>query len=50
LGRDIGAADALALGIACDAVILNTGHIVYDGPAEDARNQPELFHVHLGVY
>jgi branched-chain amino acid transport system ATP-binding protein len=40
----------LALGVADDVVILNTGRIVYDGPAEDARNQPELLHVHLGVY
>ena len=40
----------LALGVADDVVILNTGRIVYDGPAEDARNQPELLHAHLGVY
>ena len=40
----------LALGLADDVVILNTGRIVYDGPAEDARNQPELLHAHLGVY
>jgi branched-chain amino acid transport system ATP-binding protein len=40
----------LALGVADDVVILNTGRIVYDGPAEDARNQPGLLHVHLGVY
>jgi branched-chain amino acid transport system ATP-binding protein len=40
----------LALGVADDVVILNTGRIVYDGPAEDARNQPELLQAHLGVY
>jgi len=40
----------LALGVADDVVILNTGRIVYDGPAEDARSQPELLHAHLGVY
>ena len=40
----------LALGVADDVVILNTGRIVYDGPAEEARNQPGLLHVHLGVY
>jgi len=40
----------LALGVADDVVILNTGHIVYDGPAEDAQNQPDLLHAHLGVY
>jgi branched-chain amino acid transport system ATP-binding protein len=40
----------LALGVADDVVILNTGRIVYDGPAEDARNQPELLYAHLGVY
>jgi branched-chain amino acid transport system ATP-binding protein len=40
----------LALGVADDVVILNTGRIVYDGPAEDAQNQPELLHAHLGVY
>jgi branched-chain amino acid transport system ATP-binding protein len=40
----------LALGVADDVVILNTGRIVYDGPAQNARNQAELLHVHLGVY
>jgi branched-chain amino acid transport system ATP-binding protein len=40
----------LALGVADDVVILNTGRIVYDGLAEDAQNQPELLHAHLGVY
>jgi branched-chain amino acid transport system ATP-binding protein len=40
----------LALRVADDVVILNTGHIVYDGLAEDAQNQPDLLHGHLGVY
>ena len=41
---------ALALGVDDDIVILNTGRIVYDGAADDARNQPDLLHAHLGVY
>jgi branched-chain amino acid transport system ATP-binding protein len=40
----------LALRVADDVVILNTGRIVYDSLAEDARNHPELLHAHLGVY
>jgi branched-chain amino acid transport system ATP-binding protein len=40
----------LALRVADEVLILNTGRIVYDGPAEDARNQPGLLHAHLGVY
>jgi branched-chain amino acid transport system ATP-binding protein len=40
----------LALRVADDNVILNTGHIVYDGLAEDAQNQPDLLRAHLGVY
>ena len=40
----------LALGVADDVVILNTGRIVFDGPAEDARKQPDLLHANLGVY
>jgi ABC-type branched-subunit amino acid transport system ATPase component len=48
LGRDLDAADAQRF--ASDAVILITGRIVYDGPVEDARNQPELLHVYLGIY
>jgi ABC-type branched-subunit amino acid transport system ATPase component len=50
LGRDFGVMDTLALRVADDVVILNTGRIVYDGPAEDTRNQPELLHAHLGIY
>jgi branched-chain amino acid transport system ATP-binding protein len=40
----------LALGVADDVVILNTGRIVFDGPAEDARRQPDLLHANLGVF
>ena len=40
----------LALGVADDVAILNTGRIVYDGSVEDARNQPGLLRAHLGVY
>ena len=40
----------LALAVADDVVILNTGRIVFDGSAADARAQPELLHAHLGVY
>jgi len=40
----------LALGVADDVVILNTGRIVFDGLAEDARQQPDLLHANLGVY
>ena len=40
----------LALRVADDVVILNTGRIVYDGTAADARNQPELLRTNLGVF
>jgi branched-chain amino acid transport system ATP-binding protein len=40
----------LALRVADDVVILNTGRIVYDGTAADARSQPELLHANLGVF
>ena len=39
----------LALKVADDVVILNTGRIVYDGAAGDARARPELLQQHLGV-
>jgi ABC-type branched-subunit amino acid transport system ATPase component len=48
LARDIDAEDAPR--VADDVMILNTGRIVYDGPAEDARNQPELLRARLGRY
>ena len=39
----------LALGVADDAVILNTGRIVYDGTAEDLRRRPDLLQQNLGI-
>jgi branched-chain amino acid transport system ATP-binding protein len=40
---------ALALRVADDVAILNTGRIVYDGTAEDLRGKPELLQQNLGV-
>ena len=40
----------LALGVADDVVILNTGRIVYDGPAAELERQADLLHANLGVY
>ena len=40
----------LALGVAYDVVILNTGRIVYDGLATDLENQADVLHANLGVY
>jgi branched-chain amino acid transport system ATP-binding protein len=40
----------LALRVADDVAILNTGRIVYDGTAADAQDQPELLHANLGVF
>ena len=39
----------LALRVADDVAILNTGRIVYDGTAEDLRGKPELLQQNLGV-
>jgi branched-chain amino acid transport system ATP-binding protein len=39
----------LALGVADDVAILNTGRIVYEGSAAQARAQPELLNSHLGI-
>ena len=39
----------LALRVADDVAILNTGRIVYDGPVADAASKPELLHQNLGV-
>ena len=41
---------ALALRVADDVVILNTGRVVFDGSAADVRAQPELLHTHLGIF
>ncbi len=40
---------ALALRVADDVAILNTGRIVHEGPAQDARARPELLNTHLGI-
>jgi branched-chain amino acid transport system ATP-binding protein len=40
---------ALALRVADDVAILNTGRIVHEGTAADVRARPELLHTHLGI-
>jgi len=39
----------LALRVADDVAILNTGRIVYEGTAAQARARPDLLHTHLGI-
>ncbi len=39
----------LALRVADDVAILNTGRIVYEGSAADAQARPELLNSHLGI-
>jgi branched-chain amino acid transport system ATP-binding protein len=39
----------LAFSLAEQCVILNTGQVVYDGPAADAASDPTLLSKHLGV-
>ncbi len=39
----------LALGIADEVAILNTGRVVYEGSAEQARGERELLNSHLGI-
>ena len=39
----------LALGIADDVAILNTGRIVHEGVAADVRARPDLLNAHLGI-
>jgi branched-chain amino acid transport system ATP-binding protein len=39
----------LALRVADDVAILNTGRIVHEGSAADARARPELLNSHLGI-
>jgi branched-chain amino acid transport system ATP-binding protein len=41
---------ALALKVADDVVILNTGRIVFDGTVEELRAKPELLQANLGVF
>lgn len=31
------------------AYIINNGHIVYEGPAQEIKARPEVLHRHLGV-
>ncbi len=40
----------LALQVADDVVILNTGRVVYNGLAADVQQQPEILHTNLGVF
>jgi branched-chain amino acid transport system ATP-binding protein len=40
----------LALGVADDVAILNTGRIAHQGAAADARAQPALLDSHLGIH
>jgi len=40
----------LALEVADDVVVLNTGHVVHRGSADAVRAQPELATRHLGVF
>jgi branched-chain amino acid transport system ATP-binding protein len=39
----------LALRVADDVAILNTGRVVFEGTAEEARAQPELLNSNLGI-
>ena len=39
----------LALRVADDVAILNTGRIVYEGTVAQARSQPEMLHATLGI-
>jgi branched-chain amino acid transport system ATP-binding protein len=41
---------ALALKVADDVAILNTGRIVFDGTAEELRANPDLLQANLGVF
>ncbi len=40
----------LALQVADDVVILNTGRVVYNGLAAGVQQQPEILHTNLGVF
>jgi branched-chain amino acid transport system ATP-binding protein len=39
----------LAATLANRAYIINNGHIVYEGPAQEIKARPEVLHRHLGV-
>ena len=40
----------LAMKLADDVVVLNTGHVVCSGSAQDIRADPEIATRHLGVF
>jgi branched-chain amino acid transport system ATP-binding protein len=40
---------AATLALAQRVYIINNGHIVHEGPAEEIKKQPEILHRHLGV-
>ncbi len=40
---------AATLALADRAYIINNGHIVHEGPAEEIKARPEILHRHLGV-
>jgi len=40
---------AATLALADRAYIINNGHIVYEGPAQEIKARPEVLHRHLGV-
>jgi len=40
---------AATLALAQRVYMLNNGHIVHEGPAQELRAQPEILHRHLGV-
>ena len=40
---------AATLALADRACIINNGHIVYEGPAQEIKARPEILHRHLGV-
>ena len=40
----------LAMSVADDVVVINTGEIAYQGPAKDVQANPELATRHLGVF
>ena len=41
---------ALALQVADDVVILNTGRVVFSGSASEVRAQPDVLHANLGIF
>jgi branched-chain amino acid transport system ATP-binding protein len=40
---------AATLALAQRVYIINNGHIVHEGPAEEIKAKPEVLHRHLGV-